>query len=781
MPIMGFSTHLVGGCIELKWNGGDSYTITAKVIRDCENGNTNAYFDNTISIGIFEKNTHIKKTQFSLAFSTINDDTLKFTGDNCANIVTGCTHIATYKSNITLNSNTYNSNNGYYLSWQRCCRNGIIENILRPGDAAMTLYTELPNLKVVKNSTPRYTSNPNTLLCVNNLFLYNMNFVDDDGDELRYSLIEPLNGNLDKNNPSSGTATAGPYSTTIWKNGYGNNNAILGDVPLSIDGSSGLISCNPSTPGVYVASIRVEEFRFGSKIGEVRLELQLTVTICPNNPPIASVTTINDMLLTTDSVTITIPDRVCFKIRGFDPSDSVYMRITMDSLDSSFVSRPVFDSVANGYKSVETNICWQSACELEGLKKAIPFRVYVYDNGCPISRNATSTFWIKFNPMPLVNSTDLLCMNLVNNKETYIYYGDSTDPANPYFDKYFVYRGVDFKNYKVIDTIYQKGLRIYHDANAPNYNVVNYTYFMVGVNKCGNPGPPSDTLSTFEQLEALPKKQVLKYVTVVENSRIEIAWPQTPEKDFAKYYLYKGIRGKTTYDLIATLEEPNEISFTDSKVSVADTSYCYYLVMRDTCDNIGPNGLLACSMVLQGKSADFISRINWQNYPGWAGGVEQYKIFRADPANDFRQLEKSDSILKYADSKLNLNEGLFYYYIEAKERFNESASPYFDAVSQSNTIMLYQSPIVYTPNAFTANGDGLNDQFKWVPVFVKDFNIQIYNRWGEKVYETNNKNEPWDGKLNAEICQADVYFYRLRYTGYDGSDNTQSGNFTLLR
>jgi hypothetical protein len=94
-----------------------------------------------------------------------------------------------------------------------------------------------------------------------------MNFVDDDGDELRYSLIEPLNGNLDKNNPSSGTATAGPYSTTIWKNGYGNNNAILGDVPLSIDGSSGLISCNPSTPGVYVASIRVEEFRFGSKIG----------------------------------------------------------------------------------------------------------------------------------------------------------------------------------------------------------------------------------------------------------------------------------------------------------------------------------------------------------------------------------------------------------------------------------------------------------------------------------------------------------------------------------
>jgi gliding motility-associated-like protein len=772
---------LVGGIIELKWNGGDSYTITAKVIRDCENGSPGAYFDNTIAIGIFEKNTHIKKTQFSLSFSAINDDTLKFTGENCANIVTGCTHIATYKSNITLNSNTYNSNNGYYLSWQRCCRNDIIENILRPGDAAMTLYTELPNLKVVKNSTPRYTSNPNTLLCVNNLFLYNMNFVDDDGDEIKYSLIDPLNGNLDRNTASSGTATAGPYSTTIWRNGYGNNKAISGEVPLSIDPSTGLISCNPSIPGVYVASIRVEEFRFGIKIGEVRLELQLTVTICPNTPPITSVTYINDILITTDSVTITIPDNVCFKIRGMDPSDSIYLRISMDSLDTSFTSRPVFDTISSGYRLVETTICWQSSCELEGLKKAIPFHLYAYDNGCPISRNTASTFWIKFNPMPLVNSIDLLCMNLVSNKETYIYYGDSTDSGNPYFDKYLVYRGVDFDNFKIIDTIYQKGLRIYHDANAPNYNIVNYSYFMVGLNKCGNPSPPSDTLSTFEQLEALPKKQVLKYVTVVDNSRIEIAWAQTAERDFAKYFLYKGKRGKATYELIATFEEPNETSYSDFKVYVADTSYCYYLVMKDTCDNIGPDGLLSCSMVLQGKSADFNSRINWQNYPGWDGGVEQYKIFRADPANDFAFLAKSDSILKYTDAKLNLNEGLFYYYIEAKERFDVNSAAYFDAVSQSNTILLYQSPIVYVPNAFTANGDGLNDQFKWVPVFVKDFSIQIYNRWGDKVYETNNKNEPWDGKLNGEPCKAEVYFYRLRYTGYDESDKTQSGNFTLLR
>ncbi len=775
------ATHLVGGMIELKWISGDNYLLTAHVIRDCENGNPGAYFDNNITIGIFDKLNNNKKAEFILNFSKINDDTLKFTGDNCANIVTGCTHIGTYTKNIVLNSNTYNSNNGYYFSWQRCCRNGIITNIVNPGAAAMVLYTEVPNLKTVKNSTPRYTNNPNTLLCVNNLFQYNMNFTDDDGDELRYSFIDPLNGSLSTNTPITTTALAGPYTTTVWRNGFSNSAPINGSVPLSINPSSGLISCNPSTPGVYVASIRVEEYRYGIKIGESRLELQMTVTICPNNPPVASVTTIDDQLLLQDTVTIPIPDKVCFKLRGIDATDSIYMRISSDSLDTIYKCRPIFDTLTSGLRLVETTICWQSACELETLGKAVPFTVYVFDNGCPISRNAESKFWVKFIPMPLVNSTDLLCMNLVNKRETYLYYGDSTNPNDPYFDYYLVYRGVNYNNYKVIDTIFQKGLRIFHDPNTPNYDQVNYTYFMRGMNKCGHFGPSSDTLSTFEQIEALPKKQFLKYVTVANNDHIEMEWPASSEKDFAKYFLYKGTRGKFNYELIATFENASDNKYSDLQVDVSDTSYCYYIIMKYTCENLGPIGGISCSMVLKGSASDFMSKLSWQSYNGWTDGVQEYRVFRADPANPFSQVGKSDSIQSYLDDKLNLNEGLFYYYIVAKERLLSNLATFFDAESQSNTILLYQSPIVYVPNAFTSNGDGLNDDFKWVPVFVKDFSIQIYNRWGQRVFETNNKNEPWDGKLNGQPCPEDVYFYTLRYSGWEGSDKSKSGTFTLLR
>lgn len=781
-PAWVFSTHLVGGMIELKWISGSSYQLTVRVLRDCENGNPRAYFDSPIAVGIFEKNTHIKKAQFNLNFITLNDDTLKFSGDNCANITTGCTHVGTYRSNIALSDNVYNSNNGYYMSFQRCCRNGIIENIVMPGAASLTLYTELPNLRTVKNSTPRYTNNPNTLLCVNNLYTYNMDFVDDDGDQLRYSFVEPLNGNLEPNNPASSTATAGPYSTTVWRNGYSNQAGILGSVPLSIDSLTGQITCNPNAPGVYVASIRVEEFRFGVKIGEVRLELQYTVTTCPNTPPLATVIKVNGEILMQDTLEIKIPENSCIKIRAVDMEDSVYLRVRMGDFDTSIASIPSFDTLSFGYKLAETEVCWNTNCDHEKILNGVPFFITAKDNACPIARTTESKFVVKFIPRKITNPTDLLCMTLENNVATYVYYGDSTSLVDPDFKAYIVYRGIDHQNFEPIDTIRDKGRRFFYDKNTPDYGKINYCYFMRSINQCDRLGPNSDTLSTFEQLEYIPQRQYLKYVTVEDNERIELEWPASTEKDFARYFLYKNKRGEQQFKLLTTFEDVNETKFVDREVNVADTSYCYHLVMKDTCDNIGPQGKIACSIVIRGRSEKYMSRLTWQEYSGWDEGVENYQLHRADPATPFSIVSTQNAnTFSCLDDNLNLAEGLFYYYIKAKQGQSFESPTFFNAESKSNTILLLQPPIVYMPNAFTANGDGLNDQFHWVPVFVKDFNIRIFNRYGERIFETDNKHQAWDGKYKNAPCEQDVYFYIIRYTGWEGTVKSQSGNFTLLR
>ncbi|MCC7466906.1 MAG: gliding motility-associated C-terminal domain-containing protein [Saprospiraceae bacterium] len=89
------------------------------------------------------------------------------------------------------------------------------------------------------------------------------------------------------------------------------------------------------------------------------------------------------------------------------------------------------------------------------------------------------------------------------------------------------------------------------------------------------------------------------------------------------------------------------------------------------------------------------------------------------------------------------------------------------------------------PNAFTPNGDGANDVFRPIyPCEVVASRLRIYSRWGEKIFETNNPDQGWDGKYNNLDAPSDVYIWQVEYeairTGQQ-STFTQSGDVTLLR
>lgn len=890
--MLGNATHLVGGAFTVRHLGGTSYEIVLRVIRDCENGSPGAYFDIPLSVGLFEKGSNIRKQVINLDF--IDDDTLSFTGFNCPNIVTGCTHIGTYRKVVNLPDLNYGSSGGYYLSWERCCRNGIINNIQRPGDAAMALYAEIPPPRFVKNSTPYYTNNPRTLMCVNNLFKYNMDFVDDDNDNLKYTLITPVNGNLDRQTvDNKGNPSSGPYSSVNWGPGYSSSNAINGQLPLKIDPNTGEITCIPSSPGIYVACILVEEFRFGIKIGEVRLELQFTVTICPNNPPVSSVIQINNIPLLTDTIEIEVGNPTCLTISSVDPEkDSIYLRISSPIMDSNFTELPTFDTLTKGIGLVSTPFCLKPSCEHLRLQRPFPVTIIATDNACPINQQSqkifwvrviesgvpvltlfddnnnlvngdtlktevdkqlcvniravdvrdpvylkvrssvdglnftrlpsfdtlslgqkqaetrfcltpgcdyqkldkpflvwaetgdqlcpdskvvSDSFWLRITPRPLVPSTDLLCMTLANNQETYIYWGDSSQRNDPNFLYYVLFRSINGMAPQAIDTIRSKNQRYFHDKNTPDYANINYRYFMVGYNQCGIPGASSDSLGTFEQLKYIPDLQLLNTVSVENKKSIRINWEPSKENDFAKYYLYKSKKGGS-FDLIKTFEEQLDNTWLDEDVEVNRFSYCYHLVMQDTCDNLGPMGRISCTVLLNGEAKLFRNDLAWSDYVGWTEGVERYEILREDPATSQTAIG-SNAGNQYIDDKLNLEEGLFHYTIRALEK-TDANSPFW---SFSNTISLIQEPGLFVPNAFTANGDALNDNFAWVPVFIKDFHIEIYSRWGELLFETDDKRSHWDGKIHGTPAATDIYFYKVRFTGYNGYSESRHGNFTLLR
>ncbi len=123
--------------------------------------------------------------------------------------------------------------------------------------------------------------------------------------------------------------------------------------------------------------------------------------------------------------------------------------------------------------------------------------------------------------------------------------------------------------------------------------------------------------------------------------------------------------------------------------------------------------------------------------------------------------------------------------------FFEDAGKYAVALTVKNTWGCWDTIVksievlvdfnVYIPNAFTPNDDDLNDFF--IPVLrgVKKFEINIYDRWGELVFRSNDAQYVWDGKLGGKPCPQGLYNYSLKLLDNTGHDKTYMGGITLYR
>lgn len=103
--------------------------------------------------------------------------------------------------------------------------------------------------------------------------------------------------------------------------------------------------------------------------------------------------------------------------------------------------------------------------------------------------------------------------------------------------------------------------------------------------------------------------------------------------------------------------------------------------------------------------------------------------------------------------------------------------------SGDTTIISYCEALTYfIPNSFTPNNDNRNDVFQVKGANISNIEMSIYNRWGEKIYESSGKDVSWNGKYNEVPCPEDVYIFKLKITGTNREEVAfESGNVTLLR
>lgn len=224
--------------------------------------------------------------------------------------------------------------------------------------------------------------------------------------------------------------------------------------------------------------------------------------------------------------------------------------------------------------------------------------------------------------------------------------------------------------------------------------------------------------------------------------------------------------------------QPGPSKTTDSGARTSEVSYTYRVITIDSCGDATPMGLTGKTILLSASREFSGTRLSWTPYQGWESGVEGYtvEVFHEELQQWIVVTQLDGTTTAFFDQKTEFNQATYCYRVTAWEyRGNQTTS-------QSNQVCVEPEPYLYVANAFTPNGDGNNDEFRVGMAFVGNVNIEIFNRWGKKVFEAFSLEIPWQGYTDKGLPAPEgVYVYKIIATGYNGTVVERSGTITLLR
>jgi gliding motility-associated-like protein len=269
------ATHIVGGEVTYKCLGNNLYEITLVVYRDCYTGVP--WFDNPASVGIFDSNWSLKK-ELKLNWDPTSNDTLPIIlSDPCLTVPPDvCAHGTTYKATVELPKIP----GGYSIVYQRCCRNQLIRNIIRPLGTGITAVAYISEDALdACNSSAVFNQWPPVAICIHQPIDFDHSASDPDDDSLVYRLCTPLHG-ADSIAPVPQPPNAGPYQEVKWRDPPYNLLNMLGGEPLTIDPATGFLTGVPNLIGNFVVGVCVDEYRDGEFISTTRRDFQYNVSDC---------------------------------------------------------------------------------------------------------------------------------------------------------------------------------------------------------------------------------------------------------------------------------------------------------------------------------------------------------------------------------------------------------------------------------------------------------------------------------------------------------------------
>ncbi|MFW5892407.1 MAG: gliding motility-associated C-terminal domain-containing protein [Bacteroidota bacterium] len=239
--------------------------------------------------------------------------------------------------------------------------------------------------------------------------------------------------------------------------------------------------------------------------------------------------------------------------------------------------------------------------------------------------------------------------------------------------------------------------------------------------------------------------------------------------------------------IVKTNDSSSYIRFIDEQSQADMFAESYRTIVLDSCLHVAQKTDSVATIFLRAsKTASNINTLEWNNYNGWENTplfTEHYAVLRKTGAEeDFQVIASVEpDVLSFEDQNgTTADQDILYRIIAVSNLSSDTGS----AVEVSSNIAVVEnSPQVFIPNAFHPKSNiDQNRVFK--PIFSNfspaDYSMNIYNRWGEPVFTTNDENQTWDGHDQQDLLPAGLYYYVIQYSDSDGKKHTKRGEVLMI-
>lgn len=224
-----------------------------------------------------------------------------------------------------------------------------------------------------------------------------------------------------------------------------------------------------------------------------------------------------------------------------------------------------------------------------------------------------------------------------------------------------------------------------------------------------------------------------------------------------------------------TLRDPADVA------TLLAASPCYTVRLQDVCGNGSAASPATCPSLLRVEAADpegLTARLSWSAFqgPGGVGAGVSYRVLTLSPTGAVLATSAAFSGLSYLDPAPPTTFQVLRYRIEA----SGGGLP-VGTVSYSNVASLTRQPRVVVPNAFTPNGDGLNDVLELKGRYLNGFTFVVVDRNGQEAFRATDRSQTWDGTIRGHAPVNGAYVWRFTLRDEAGQEFRQTGTVTILK